>query len=109
MQDKMFINYTCCLTPFGSLMNACQEQIPHTAVRTVSSYNCLEEEGKGLRKAEDTVLYILLTINHLQDINAMEFLTSSLKPEINCCGRGSKRQIQIIRYDTMQYNRFVVP
>ena len=35
--------------------------------------NCLEEEGKGLRKAEDTVLYILLTINHLQDINAMEF------------------------------------
>jgi len=83
-------------------MNACQEQIPHTAVRTVSSYNCLEEEGKGLRKAEDTVLYILLTINHLQDINAMEFLTSSLKPGINCCGRGSKRQIQIIRHNHKQ-------
>ena len=64
--------------------------------------NCLEEEGKGLRKAEDTVLYILLTINHLQDINAMEFLTSSVKPGINCCGWGSKRQIQIIRHNHKQ-------
>ena len=58
--------------------------------------NCLEKEGKELRKAEDTVLCILLTINHLQDINAMEFLTSSLKPGINCC------QIQIIRYNHKQ-------
>ena len=32
-------------------------------------------------------------------------LTSSLKSGINCCGRGSKRQIQIIRYNHKQSAR----
>ena len=62
-----------CYLACGNLGDIIHQQEPYQGI-----WNCLEEEGKGLRKTEDTVLYILLTINHLQDISASEITNETM-------------------------------